>query len=160
MYKQENSQRRTSVSFAEVKAAGSDLRPLLEELLPPEGRVAGLRLLRDLSDALERLEMATAELRLAVRTDDKGRNVLSLRVELEIEQDCAAMEFEVCDTALPGSSLETRTANVLARGNVHTVVDLLDKTEAELRQIRGFGDTMNYEVQAFLKSHGLRLRGA
>lgn len=50
-----------------------------------------------------------------------------------------------------------RVRNCLARGGIATVADLLDRSHAELMDIRAFGPTCLREVVDALAARGLRL---
>lgn len=53
--------------------------------------------------------------------------------------------------------LSARTVNLLRRGGVHTVGELLGHTPSDLTDLRSFGDQALGEVQTALFGHGLSL---
>jgi DNA-directed RNA polymerase subunit alpha len=71
------------------------------------------------------------------RDDEKLRQILRLPIS----------EFE----------LSVRSRNCLARMNVHTLGDLISKSEAELLAYKNFGETSLSEIKEILNRKGLRL---
>lgn len=71
------------------------------------------------------------------RKDDKRAQILKIPVT----------DFE----------LSVRSRNCLARMNIHSLGDLIRKTEAELLSFKNFGETSLNEIKEILRSKGLRL---
>jgi DNA-directed RNA polymerase alpha subunit len=65
----------------------------------------------------------------------------------------ADLEFLVGDLGL-----SERPRNCLARAQIRTIRDLIDKTDADLRSITNFGDSALTEVKERLAQRGLKLR--
>ncbi|HEY3284764.1 MAG TPA: DNA-directed RNA polymerase subunit alpha [Armatimonadota bacterium] len=64
------------------------------------------------------------------------------------------------DTRIEELDFSMRTYNCLKKANVLTVRDLVEKTEAELMEIRNFGKKSLDEVGEKLAKHGLHLKDA
>ena len=90
-----------------------------------------INLFVNLSDAIKDMDI------LVKTDDDKQQQILSMKIE--------DMDFSV------------RSYNCLKRANIHTVEDLISKSEDEMLKVRNLGKKSLDEVIAKLESYGLSL---
>ncbi len=64
---------------------------------------------------------------------------------------------QVLRTPVADFELSVRSRNVLARMNIRTLGDLVQKTEPEMLAFRNFGETSLHEIRHLLTSKGLKL---
>jgi DNA-directed RNA polymerase subunit alpha len=64
---------------------------------------------------------------------------------------------KILRTPINDFELSVRSRNCLAKMGVHTLGDLVKKTEAELLSYKNFGETSLMEIKEILKNKGLRL---
>ena len=90
-----------------------------------------INLFVNLSDTIKDMDI------LVKTDDDKQQQILSMKIE--------DMDFSV------------RSYNCLKRANIHTVEDLISKSEDEMLKVRNLGKKSLDEVIAKLESYGLSL---
>ena len=88
-----------------------------------------------------------AELGSRVFSSSRGGNGSGLDPELEAKLGMSLAELK----------LSVRASNCLESENIHTVRDLVTRSEDQLLEVRNFGDTTLTEVQEKLTELGLRL---
>jgi len=64
---------------------------------------------------------------------------------------------QVLNTPLSDFELSVRSRNCLTKMNLHTLGDLVQKTESELLSYKNFGETSLIEIKEILRQKGLRL---
>lgn len=75
------------------------------------------------------------------------------------EKACvASTEESWLDKPIEVLELSTRPQNCLARANIHTVEDLCNMTEGEVKRIYQMGGKSVLEIKAKLKVYGLELK--
>ncbi|MCC5828064.1 MAG: tetratricopeptide repeat protein [Phycisphaeraceae bacterium] len=87
------------------------------------------------------------------------KDVLAAR-EMVIEEEPGlrgARGEQPLDTPVTDFDLSVRTRNSLRKMNIRTLSDLLQYTEAGLRQFKNFGDASLEEIKAMLAQKGLKL---
>lgn len=92
-------------------------------------------------------------LRLGQGLEDLGSDSASGRNPLE-----ASMPPELLDRPIDDLNLSVRSRRCMDRLNVHTVRELINKTEVELMSAKNFGMTSLNEIKIGLKEFGLSLR--
>jgi len=111
-------------------------------------------------------ERAIAYYRDVLRADPSNRRVrLFLRgavesteeVYDEVERKEREKLEQVLRTPVSEFELSVRSRNVLAKMNIKTLGDLVQKTENEMLAYRNFGETSLREIKQLLASKGLRL---
>ena len=90
-----------------------------------------INLFVNLSDTIKDMDI------LVKTDDDKQQQILSMKIE--------DMDFSV------------RSYNCLKRANIHTVEDLIRKTEDEMLKVRNLGKKSLDEVMQKLEQYGLSL---
>ena len=90
-----------------------------------------INLFVNLSDTIKDMDI------LVKTDDDKQQQILSMKIE--------DMDFSV------------RSYNCLKRANIHTVEDLINKTEDEMLKVRNLGKKSLDEVMQKLEAYGLSL---
>ncbi|MFN9111067.1 MAG: DNA-directed RNA polymerase subunit alpha C-terminal domain-containing protein, partial [Bacteroidota bacterium] len=77
-------------------------------------------------------------------------------VESTLEEEDEEDNEELLETKIEDTTLSIRAKNCLLKYNINTVLDLVERTAAELRSLSGFGSKSSGEIIEFLKLNNLQ----
>jgi DNA-directed RNA polymerase subunit alpha len=86
-----------------------------------------------------------------------SESIIGKDVEDE-EKDDSEVESESADMLIEDTDMSTRTKSALVGDGIAKVADLLNKSEDELMDVKGFGDKAMDEVATFLDDNKLSLK--